>query len=61
MVDFINIQHLAQYLDQIYIYESFGIFNQSINKEILQDIDRNPRTDEVFKSLLEIFRKIELF
>ena len=61
MVDFINIQHLAKYLDQIVIERSFGINKLTINKEIFHDIDRNSRTDEVLKSLLEIFIKIKLF
>ena len=30
MVDFINIQHLAQYLDQIVIRKSFGIHDKTI-------------------------------
>ena len=30
MVDFINIQHLAKYLDQLSIINSFGIINQTI-------------------------------
>ena len=30
MIDFINIQHFAKYLNEIYIYNSFGIYRQTM-------------------------------
>ena len=50
MVDFIDIQHLAKYLDQIVINDSFGISELIIYKEIFHDINNNSRTDEALTS-----------
>ena len=60
MVDFINIQHFAKYLDELRISNSFGIIKLTIYKEIFHDIDSNSRTDEVLKSLLENLSRLEM-
>ena len=57
MIDFINIKLLAKYLNQLEIDDSFKIYKQTINKKIFQDIDKNLRTDEHLKELLNNLNK----